>query len=46
VGKLAVADWWLGRAREEVEEREAAAAPARTMDRAKMRTASFMVGNL
>jgi hypothetical protein len=40
-----MAAWWLGIAREDELETEAAATPAKTMDRAKMRTASFMVGN-
>jgi hypothetical protein len=39
-----VADWWLGRTRALLEEREAAAAPAKTTDMAKMRIASFIVG--
>jgi hypothetical protein len=43
---LAVADWWLGRTTRAVLEVVAAAAtPATAMDRAKMRMASFMVGN-
>lgn len=45
VGKLAVADWWLARTRALLEETEAAAAPAKTTDMAKMRMASFMIGN-
>jgi len=44
IGLLAVAAWWLGSARLE-EETEAAATPTKTTDRAKMRTASFMIGN-
>jgi hypothetical protein len=40
-----VADWWLGRARVVAGE-TAAAAPAKTIVRTKMRTASFIVGNL
>jgi hypothetical protein len=43
---LAVADWWLGMALVVGDETEAAAAPATTTDRAKMRIASFIVGNL
>jgi hypothetical protein len=39
-----VADWWLGMIT--VLEVEAAAAPATTTNRAKMRMASFIVGNL
>jgi hypothetical protein len=46
VGKAEVADWWLARTFEGVEERVAAAAPAKTTQRAKMRRASFMIGNL
>jgi hypothetical protein len=42
-GKPAVADWWLGMAT--VLEVEAAAAPATTTNRAKMRMVSFIVGN-
>jgi hypothetical protein len=38
-----VADWWLGMAT--VLEVEAAAAPATTTNRAKMRMASFIFGN-
>jgi hypothetical protein len=42
-----VADWWLGRAVEAVLDVVAAAvAPATTTDRAKMRIASFIIGNL
>jgi len=46
IGLLAVADWWLGMALVVGDETEAAAAPATTTDRAKMRIASFIVGNL
>jgi hypothetical protein len=45
MGKLSVADWWLPMERVVEEETEAAAAPAMTTDRAKMRTASFMRSN-
>lgn len=38
-----VADWLLGMALVEADEMEAAAAPATTTERAKMRMASFMV---
>jgi hypothetical protein len=40
-----VADWWLGRIFGVEEETDAAAAPAKTMERAKMRMASFMVSS-
>jgi hypothetical protein len=44
-GIVAVADWWLGRATVEVLDVAAAAAtPATTTDRAKIRMASFIVG--
>lgn len=46
VGNAEVADWWLARTLGALEERAAAAAPANTTDRAKMRMASFMIGNL
>jgi len=42
-GRLAVADWWLGMTCEVEEEKEAAAAPATTTERAKIRMASFMI---
>jgi hypothetical protein len=42
---LAVADWWLGRARAVEFDMEAAATPAKTTEKAKMRMASFMIGN-
>jgi hypothetical protein len=42
---LAVADWCLRRALV-LEEKEAAATPAKTTERAKIRMASFIVGNL
>ena len=48
IGSPAVADWWLAaivRVLEEDEEKEAAAAPARTRQNAKMRKVSFIVGN-
>ena len=48
IGSPAVADWWLAtivRVLEVDEENEAAAAPARTSVKAKMRTVSFIVGN-
>jgi len=45
VGRADGADWWLGRERALLEEMEAAAAPAKTTDMAKMRMASFMIGN-
>jgi hypothetical protein len=41
-----VADWWLGTAGADLDVVAAAAAPATTTDRAKMRIASFIVGNL
>jgi hypothetical protein len=47
-GRVSVGDWWLRKwVLDEVveEETEAAAAPAITMDRAKMRKASFMMSN-
>jgi hypothetical protein len=43
VGRVSVADWWLEMERTEEEETEAAAAPAMTTVRAKIRTASFMM---
>jgi hypothetical protein len=45
-GILSVADWWLGKAGATLEVVEAAATPATTTDRAKMRIASFIFGNL
>jgi hypothetical protein len=42
---LAVADWWLGTAGAFLGVTAAAAAPATTTDRAKMRIACFIVGN-
>ena len=42
---LAVADWWLGMACVVEDETVAAAAPVKTTDRAKIRMASFMIGN-
>jgi hypothetical protein len=44
-GRLAVADRWLATGRVVEVETEAAATPAKTTDKAKMRTASFIVGN-
>jgi hypothetical protein len=41
-----VADWWLGMPGAVLGEVAAAAAPATTIVSAKMRMASFMVGNL
>ena len=46
IGILSVADWWLEMGFVVEEETEAAAAPAKTMDRAMMRIVSFIVGNL
>ena len=43
-GRGPVADWWLGIM--EVEGETAAATPVKTIVRTKMRTASFIVGNL
>jgi hypothetical protein len=45
-GLLTVADWWLAIGRAVDEETEAAAAPAKTIDKAMMRIVSFIVGNL
>ncbi len=45
VGKLAVADRWLEIAGMVLGEVAAAAAPATTTDRAKIRIASFMMSN-
>jgi hypothetical protein len=45
-GILSVADWWLATGRAVEDETEAAAAPANTIDKAMMRIASFIVGNL
>lgn len=42
MGLAAVADWWLGMAVLDEGDTAAAAAPATTTDRAKMRTTSFM----
>jgi len=42
---LAVADWWLRIAGADLEVVAAAAAPATTTERTKMRIASFMVCN-
>jgi hypothetical protein len=42
---LAVADWWLGSTFVVAEDREAAARPVTTTDRAKTRMASFIIGN-
>jgi len=41
-----VADWWLAKTLELEDERVAAAAPAKTTERAKIRMASFMIGYL
>ena len=43
IGRLAVADWWLVIAFAEAGDLTAAAAPATTTVRAKMRMTSFMV---
>jgi hypothetical protein len=43
---LTVADWWLAIGWAVEEETEAAAAPAKTIDKAMMRIVSFIVGNL
>jgi hypothetical protein len=45
-GILSVADWWLETGRAVEEDTEAAAAPAKTIDKAMMRIVSFIVGNL
>jgi len=45
MGRVAVADWWLRTTLIGEEETEAAAAPAITTERAKMRTTSFMMSN-
>jgi len=42
---LAVADWWLGTTGAVLGATAAAAAPATTTDRAKMRMTCFIVGN-
>jgi hypothetical protein len=44
-GTLAVADWWLGTMGAVLGVTAAAAAPATTTDRAKMRITCFIVGN-
>jgi len=44
-GRVSVADWWLRTTRVVEEESEAAAAPAMTIERAKILTASFMMSN-
>jgi hypothetical protein len=46
LGKLAVADWWLAMGFAVLGVVAAAAAPATTTVRAKMRMASFIIGNL
>lgn len=46
IGRLWVADWWLGFAFVTSEETEATAIPANTTDRVRTRMASFIVGNL
>jgi len=48
VGSSEVADWWLAImwVVEDEEETEAAATPAKTIESAKMRMASFIFGNL
>jgi hypothetical protein len=45
IGKAEVADWWLARTCVEEECVAAAAAPAKTMERARTRIASFIIGN-
>ena len=45
-GLVAVADWWLGNKEEDAWDAEAAATPTNTTESAKMRTASFITGNL
>jgi hypothetical protein len=45
-GLWVVADWWLGTALAEECDTEAAATPTKTTESAKMRTASFIAGNL
>ena len=44
-GMLAEADWWLAMTFEVEDDRPAAAAPAKTTDSAKIRIASFIIGN-
>ena len=44
IGRAEAAAWWLGTACVVDDDMEAAAAPARTTDRAKMRTTSFIKG--
>jgi hypothetical protein len=44
IGMLSVAAWWLRTAWVEEDDTEAAAAPATTTERAKMRTMVFMSG--
>jgi hypothetical protein len=45
-GKLAVADWWLKNGFVATDENEPAAKPAKTIESAKKRIASFIVSNL
>jgi hypothetical protein len=45
-GMLAVADWWLAMGGAVLGVVAAAAKPATTMDKAKMRMTSLMAGNL
>jgi hypothetical protein len=46
MGNVAEGDWWLGMPGAFLGVRAAAATPATTTERAKMRTTSFIVGNL
>jgi hypothetical protein len=46
IGKVAEGDWWLGRIGAFFGVTAAAATPATTTDKAKMRMASFITGNL
>lgn len=46
MGKAAVADWWLRNVVPDLGVTAAAAPPATTKITARMRTASFIIGNL
>jgi hypothetical protein len=46
IGSVAVADWWLVKGLAVEDDRDAAATPAKTIESAKMRMASLMIGNL
>lgn len=45
IGRAEAADWWLNIVRAGADETEAAATPAKTIESAKTRTVSFIIGN-